>query len=249
LRAYWKEYGGLSFDRRLMKVLTDPKANAEALREAAYNLGRLGEERRLGTTVFTDRGTGRPRGPNPAVAKFSNPTAAEAIRRAMARAPAAYDAGPRNSLHDYSRRPIEDVYLAALVGLGDRRIAPELARRGARAETGRMRRKWAFAGRALGDPAPLKAFARDFEAGTGARPPPDQARTAGQRPRARRRPPPGRPPPARVRPRPGRPGRPETPAPPPGGAAHHGRAAPHLGQRGGTIPPPVLPVRAAPAPR
>src|SRR5262249_18066925 len=158
----------------------------------------------------------------------SNPTAAEAILRAMDRDLAAYDAGPRNSLHDYSRRPIEDVYLAALVGLGDRRVAPELARRGARAETGRMRRQWAFPRRGLGGPAPPEGARPRLAGGQGpaAGHRPGRApgqRPAGQRRAARRRLLPGRRPPARVRPRPGRPGRPETPAPPPGGAAHHGR--------------------------
>src|SRR5262249_47772884 len=47
LRAYWKEDGGLSFDRRLMKGLTDPQADAEALRGAADHPRRLGQRARL----------------------------------------------------------------------------------------------------------------------------------------------------------------------------------------------------------
>src|SRR5262249_57686082 len=44
LRAYWKEYGGLPFDERMMKVLTDPKGNPESWREAAANLASLGQD-------------------------------------------------------------------------------------------------------------------------------------------------------------------------------------------------------------
>jgi hypothetical protein len=165
LRAYWAEYGHLPLDERMMKVLTDPKAKPEALREAAYNLGHLGDKRTLGTMVSIVRQPGRSRKPNPAVAKFHNPTAAEAILAAMDRDLAAYDAGKRDSLYDYRRRQIEDDYLDPLVELGDRRIAPELAKRCQAAPTVRMRRKWAFACHWLGDPEPLWAFVRDFRAG------------------------------------------------------------------------------------
>ena len=51
LRAYWKEYGRLPFDERMMKVLTDPKTNFEAKREAATNLATVNEDRRLQTTI------------------------------------------------------------------------------------------------------------------------------------------------------------------------------------------------------
>jgi hypothetical protein len=166
LRAYWKEYGNLPFDQRMMKVLTDPKAKFEARREAAENLATLTEDRRLGTTVWTGGSRrGADRGPNPAVAKFSKPTVAEAILAAMDADLKAHDAGPRTDQSDHERRGIEGTYLSALVDLDDKRIAPEIARRGAAAETVHDRRQWAHVAHYLGDPKPFQAFAEDFRAG------------------------------------------------------------------------------------
>ncbi len=163
LRAYWKKYGSLPFDERMMKVLTDPKAKPEAWREAADNLADLANERTLGTTVWADRRRG-PGLPSPAVTKFRDPTVAEATLAAMDRDLATHDKAPRDSLDDYRRRQIEDSYLRPLVQLGDKRLAAVLARRAAGAE-GRMRRKWAYAAHWLGDPRPLAAFADDFRLG------------------------------------------------------------------------------------
>ena len=73
LREYWKTYGGLPFDERMMKTLADPKADFEAVREAAHNLGSLGEKRTLTTTVFSDWFGTPAKRPNPAVAKFTKP--------------------------------------------------------------------------------------------------------------------------------------------------------------------------------
>ncbi len=166
LRAYWKEYGRLPFDERMMKVLTNPKATPEALREAADNLARLGEERTLATTVFAGRvRVNPPRGPNPAVLKFKMPTAAEAVLAAMDRDLAAFDAAPRDSLYEYRRNQIEDSYLFPLIELGDKRLRPVLVKRSRSARSVRMRRKWAFACHWLGDSGPLKAFAADFRDG------------------------------------------------------------------------------------
>ncbi len=166
LREYWKTYGALPHDERMMKTLTDPKAGFEAVREAAYNLANLGEKRTLTTTVFSDWFGAPAKGPNPAVAKFTKPTAAEAILAAMDRDLAHHDAGQRDQLYDYERRRIEDSYLGPLVELGDRRIAAELARRSKAATAIRMRRKFASACQDLGDPEPLKAFAHDVEKGS-----------------------------------------------------------------------------------
>ncbi len=165
LREYWKTYGGLRFDERMMKTLADPKADFEAVREAAHNLGSLGEKRTLTTTVFSDWFGGPAKKPNPAVAKFTSPTAAEAILAAMDRDLAHHDAGQRDQLYDYERRRIEDIYLGPLVILGDKRIAAELARRWKTATAVRMRRKLASACHDLGDSEPLKEFARDVEKG------------------------------------------------------------------------------------
>jgi hypothetical protein len=177
LRAYWKKYGGIPFDERMMKVLTDPETKVEALREAAANLARLGEERTLGTTVWSDRAGVRPRGINPALDKFKKPSVAEAILAAMDRDLAAYDAKERDSLYDYERRHLEDAYLFPLIVLGDLRILPELRNRVQAAPNVRMRRKWALACHSLGEAKPLKAFAADFEAGKVPLPANDQENT------------------------------------------------------------------------
>jgi hypothetical protein len=161
LRAYWKEYGGIPFDARMMKVLTNPMASVEATREAAYNLAHLGEEETRGTTVWTGDRQGERTGPNPAVAKFSKPTVAEAILAAMDRDLAAHD----GSLRDYERPHIEDSYLSSLTALGDKRIVPQLVKRAEKASSNRMRRKWAYACHWLGEPKPLKDFADAFRAG------------------------------------------------------------------------------------
>lgn len=165
LRAYWREYGGLPFDARMMKVLTNPKARPEAWHEAAANLAALGERRTLATTVFSDRVQGGPARPNPAVARFRDPTAAEAILAAMDRDLGAFDAGPCDRLFDYERRHIEAAYLDALVLLGDRRTGPVLARRSRHADTAHMRFRWAIAAHWLGEGKPLEEFAEDFRAG------------------------------------------------------------------------------------
>jgi hypothetical protein len=166
LRVYWKEYGGLPFDERMMKVLTDPKANFPAKREAAENLATLTQDRRFRTTVHpTIIGDDPPRKPNPAVAKFSKPTAAEAILAALDADLKEYDAKKREEGDDYQRRGIEGTYLSALVELGDTRIAPELAKRAAAAAAVRARRQWAQAAHYLGEFKPFQAFAEDFRAG------------------------------------------------------------------------------------
>lgn len=169
LRAYWKEYGGLPFDERMMRVLTDTKTTFEAKREAAENLASLTEDRRLRTTIYpTVVGSGKATGANPAVAKFSKPTAAEAILAAMDADLKAFDAEPSKDeagYRDYKRRGLEGTYLSALVELGDGRVAAEAAKRAADAKTLRGRRQWAQVAHILGDPKPFRAFAEDFRAG------------------------------------------------------------------------------------
>jgi disulfide oxidoreductase YuzD len=165
LRAYWKEFGSLAFDERMMKVLKDPNSRFEALREAAGNLADGGAERILGTTVWSNTLKERPKGPNPAVKRFNNPTAAETILSAMDRDLANHDAKEKDFLHDYRRRILEDQYLFPLIALGDKRSAAELAKRAGAADSIRMRRKWAYASFHLGDPEPMKKYADDFSTG------------------------------------------------------------------------------------
>jgi hypothetical protein len=84
LRAYWKEYGAVPFDERMMKVLTDPRTNFEAKQEAAGNLASILRDRRLRTTFHpTAIGDNPPPKVNPVIAKFSKPTVAEAILAAI----------------------------------------------------------------------------------------------------------------------------------------------------------------------
>lgn len=177
LRDYWDRYGSLPFDERMMKVLIDPALSHEAQREAAYNLASLGEDRTIGTTVWTGQVRSRPKVPNPAVAKFKEPTVAEAVLAAMDRDLAAHDAKKRTSIHDYLRREIEDKYFLPLIRLDDKRITLELVRRCKAAKTVRMRRKWAYASHWLGQSAPLKAFALDVQAGKIDLPPNNQPNT------------------------------------------------------------------------
>jgi hypothetical protein len=163
LRQYWKENGHLAFDERMMKVLTDPKATIEAKREAAENVATQTADRRLGTTVWSDRlGAVSPNKPNPAVLKFSKPTAAEAILATMDADLKAHEAKQSDSGHEYEGYRLEDLYIDALVDLGDKRLAAEAARLSQAADTVRLRRKWAYAAHWLGDPEPFKKFAADL---------------------------------------------------------------------------------------
>ena len=165
LRAYWQEYGGLPFDERMMKVLTNPKADSRMAMEAAYNLAHLGQPRTPGTTVGSANTGPRPDKLNPAIAKFSNPTAAEAILAALDRDLKAHDAQPKKDARDSFRQGIENSYLGALVALGDKRIAEELAKRGAAETHPRMRWNWALAGHWLGESKLLASLADDFRTG------------------------------------------------------------------------------------
>jgi hypothetical protein len=183
LRDYWNDYGPLSFDERMMKTLTDPGSNFESLREAADNLACLGADRILGTTVWTDRASRRPEGPNPAVKKFMNPTAAEAILAAMDRDLARHDAEAADKLSkpmklppntrsmydkgffDYLRGRLEEQYFVPVIELGDERIGPALAKRAESAEEVRMRRRFAYTSFKLKSADPIRKYSDDFAAG------------------------------------------------------------------------------------
>lgn len=126
LRAYWDRFGKFSFDERMMEIIRDPAITGEQLREAVESLAFTDDEVRYGTTVWTDsvRSPKKPR-INPAIAKFSNPTSAEAILSAMKRDLAAADDAKKDGeeMADYVRKGIEAAYANALAGLGDKRIA------------------------------------------------------------------------------------------------------------------------------
>ena len=168
LRDHWKTYGQFPFDERMMKILADPRTKFEERREAAVNLATLTQERRLGTTVWTGRrGKDLSNLPNPAIAKFKDPTTAEAIVAAMEADLAAFDASPakESSNRDYLRSRIEQQYMASLAELGDKRAAPFAAQRSANAASTLDRQQWASVAKELGDPQPFRKFAEDFAAG------------------------------------------------------------------------------------
>jgi hypothetical protein len=171
VRTFWERFGNLPLDERMMKVLTHRGTSFPARREAAENLASPNEKRHMGrwewqwktSTVHDSKPT-----PNPAVTKFSNPTTAEAMLSAM-------DAEVKDHVDKHSetvlgeelkeRREIERVYLAAIVKLGDKRLAPKLAERAAAVKTARERCEFAYAAHQLGDVASFRAFADDFRAG------------------------------------------------------------------------------------
>ena len=170
LRAYWKDYGKFPFDARMMKVLTADKATFELKREAAENLA-SGDGWQGFFTLFlpTTIGDRPPAKPNPVVAKFSKPTVAEAIIRAMDADLAAHDA--KKEKDGFGRKRIEATYLDALIGLADKRIALSVAKRATEAKALRERRQWGIVAHALGDPKPFAALADEFRAGKTALPP------------------------------------------------------------------------------
>jgi hypothetical protein len=169
LRAYWKQYGQLPFDERMMTILTDPKTTFEAKREAATNLGTIDTDRRFGTTVWTDSIRDDPeRKRNPLFDKFKRPTVAEAILAAMAADLKDHDGKPSKAdphYHEYIRHGIKRKYLWAAVGVGDQRIAPVIAKWATEAKSLERRREFAEAAHWLGDSKPFRAFADEFRAG------------------------------------------------------------------------------------
>lgn len=167
LRAYWNAYGNLPFDRRMMKILTDPAAKPAALREAASNLANMGGQRRIGTMVWTTRVHRRP-GPSPIVGKFTKPTVAEAILAARDRDVAALPTPSKRQWlpPDQDVERVDDGYAEDLIALGDRAIVSELLRRVTMAQTVREKRLWSTVAQQLGDDRPLRALAAAFEAGS-----------------------------------------------------------------------------------
>ena len=83
LRDYWNANRGMSLPERLRRSLTRTQAKPEDWRRAATELGRLGRDRRIGTTLGGDQ-VSESEGENPALA-LSEPSAAEAILAAMDR--------------------------------------------------------------------------------------------------------------------------------------------------------------------
>ncbi len=160
LRAYWKANAGVPFDERMMKVLTNPNAGDDACREAAGNLISWENSYYVGPLGIKLRAEkGRPPDPQAAVAKFKNPTAAEAILAVLDRELAPHDP------HVMRRGGSEVEYLGALFELHDKRMAPEFVSRYKAARKLHMRLFWAVAAHGSGDSHPLKELAGEFEIG------------------------------------------------------------------------------------
>jgi hypothetical protein len=164
LRAYTRTHGRLTFDERMMKILTDPMAASKDSHNAAMELALLGKRRGSVDTMtsgaISRRENDRKRG-NRTIAKFHKPTVGEAILAAMDRELTAHDARRHGKRE---RREIEDVYLRALHELNDTRLTIEAAKR-CHSAKGRMRYEWAYLCHCLHELRPLAAFANDFEKG------------------------------------------------------------------------------------
>ena len=166
LRAYWKKYGHLPFDERMMFFLTDPATTLKEKRLAAARLSRLPDRPGIDTMGwhFTFNPNEAPP-PNPAVAKFKNPTAAEAILAVMVADLKTIDGKPIEE-NQPTRAEIEKLYIGYLMRLGDKRIVAEAAKRSNTATGITLRRHWAEAANGFGDPKPFQTIAEEFRRGT-----------------------------------------------------------------------------------
>lgn len=124
LRAYWKKFGHMSLDERMMVVLQAPESSPKELYEAAWNISTLGAIEIIGTTFGTGGIKKDSKGKNPAIAKFDNPTVAEAILAAMDRTITLQ----REILEPQDDFEIER-FTNCLGNLGDPRIEDEMRRR------------------------------------------------------------------------------------------------------------------------
>jgi hypothetical protein len=179
LRAYWAEYGKFPFDERMMRALTNPKSSDRACQQSAFDLARLGLDDKARDDLRWKFGfvTRDPHQPNPAVAKFTNPTTAEAVLARMDRELARLPANPPRRQRGFplfvpsedtgpSRHEVLSGYLRPLTILGDTRIGSELARRARAATASEVRWEYALAAVHLGEKEPVREIAREVAAGT-----------------------------------------------------------------------------------
>jgi hypothetical protein len=165
LRAYWKAYGHLRLQERLLAHLKDASAGREAWRESARALawgdcvsteGEFGYLTREDIAKLLKR-RGKP-GPQGLVV-------ARALLAALQRELDAHAAAlAKGEEPDESRECIVADYLACVVAWGDARILPELRRRFKGAK-GAERLHLAHTCRLLGDVRPLDNIADDLERG------------------------------------------------------------------------------------
>lgn len=159
-RTYWKTYGPLTFDDRMMKILTEPKTSSRAKREAIANLVRP-ENPYFPDPSYQTFKPAQFEKLNPVVAKYSDPTLAEAIVANLDTEVRSLSADGPNS----SGGGIEQAHLIMLVELGDTRIAKVVAARAALASQPHLRRIWSEAAHYLGEKAAFRSFIQDFRLG------------------------------------------------------------------------------------
>ena len=176
LRRYWREYGKLPFDERMMKILTDPE----------FECGRVSRSR-------AQPGRARARAPDGLArsAFVCEPDREEVRAPDRRRGDRRASTGEWRLAFKMNEDPwarawvvgtVEKEYLGALVTLGDERAAPILAARAAGATDTNTRRRFAVAAFRLGESKPLDELARAFEAGALVIRDPDYWRTrAGRR--------------------------------------------------------------------
>jgi hypothetical protein len=149
LRAYWRQFGANPFDERMMRILGDQSVSWIARLDAASRLAAIGR-------VDDDDAT--PLTPSPRIARFKNPTTAEAMLTAIEDLRTRHQDG---AIRTY----LEVRLLKTLVRLGDGRIAGRLVEWARRADLLSARTRYAMAGWRLGDARALTELARDFAAG------------------------------------------------------------------------------------
>jgi hypothetical protein len=154
LREYWSRWGALTFSERMMTLLQSPDTDVDKLLDASVALAFPGGRRAYGTTVW---GSGwiefRAKKPNPAVERFSNPTAAEAILAAMLEHSHSF-----NDANSAERISVEEGYVQCLAALGDKRIVEELNDNYHHFDHLRWKRLMATAAYDLGDGTCLREY-------------------------------------------------------------------------------------------
>ncbi len=129
IQEYWEANRQLTFDERMMQILTDPERDPEVRETAAENLCVYWKVRKTSTNdTWTIRASGQPE-PNPLIEKYSMPTLAEATLKAMDgwKAPGTDKASTEVTV--VMPEALNGHYLDLLVILGDQRILPEILRR------------------------------------------------------------------------------------------------------------------------
>ncbi|HEV3458421.1 MAG TPA: hypothetical protein VHG32_17820 [Thermoanaerobaculia bacterium] len=167
LREYWREYRALAPDERMMKLLQDPKSTPKEARQAASNLATLGAHEVRGTTVWSDRpGAADEEAKRRAIAKYADPTIAEAMLAAMDRELAGIAAShDAEIMRTAGRHGAFSDWMKLIAALDDRRIAPAIAVRFVKERDAEAQRALVRAAAQLGDSSPVDTWANAVAAG------------------------------------------------------------------------------------